>query len=122
MDCKGKEQIRMDFEEFSRKGVKYPAVILFADIIGCSEVSNNNPIDKYAYILNQFHECAKSVYESLNLHRYSEEVVEVEAKGDEICLILHIYDENSQEKEEDAIIDPFHYSYLLYIDKNLKPI
>ena len=104
IDCEGKEQIKMDFEEFSQKGIKCSAVILFADIIGCSEVSNNNSIERYAYILNQFHECARSVYKSLNLHRYSEEIVEIEAKGDEVCLILHSYDKNFQEKEEDAII------------------
>ena len=106
IDCEGKEQIKMDFEEFKQKtkGIKCFAVILFADIIGCSEVSNNNSIERYAYILNQFHKCAKSVYESLNLHRYSEEIVEIEAKGDEVCLILHSYDKNFQEKEEDAII------------------
>jgi len=106
IDCEGKEQIKMDFEEFKQKtkGIKCFAVILFADIIGCSEVSNNNSIERYAYILNQFHECARSVYKSLNLHRYSEEVVEIEAKGDEVCLILHSYDKNFQEKEEDAII------------------
>ncbi|MDD5530217.1 MAG: tetratricopeptide repeat protein [bacterium] len=73
-----------------KDGAKKSAVILFADIVGCSEMSNNLPIEEYAKIIEQFHRCGNEVYELLGLHNYNDdEVIEIEARGDEICLILH---------------------------------
>ncbi len=39
------------------KGKEFQAVILFADIMNASEISNNVTIEEYADIINQFHGC-----------------------------------------------------------------
>lgn len=66
------------------------AVVLFADIIGCSEVSNNCSIIQYDKFLSQFQAiCEETVNHLFPKNEYSVEKFERTIKGDEICLILH---------------------------------
>ena len=66
------------------------AIILFADIIGCSEVSNNRSIEDYDVFINEFHDiCVKTRDLLFPKKEYSVEEIESSIKGDEICLILH---------------------------------
>ena len=66
------------------------APILFADIIGCSEVSNNCSIEEYDAFMNEFHEiCVKTRDLIFPKNEYSVEEMESSIRGDEICLILH---------------------------------
>jgi tetratricopeptide (TPR) repeat protein len=70
-------------------GVKR-AIILFADIIGCSEVSNNCIIEQYDNFIKEFHEiCVKTRDLLFPKTEYSAEEIESSIRGDEICLILH---------------------------------
>ena len=84
-------------------GKEYQATILFADIIGCSEISNEHSIEEYACILDQFHESANEAYRFCNLHSYRENIVEFNPKGDEACLILHSRD--LRDSEEKTLIE-----------------
>jgi tetratricopeptide (TPR) repeat protein len=78
------------FEEFKQKvkGQEFQAVILFADIMNASEISNNTSIENYAYIINQFHKCAADVYEFIGLNNFQNKIVELTLRGDEVWLIL----------------------------------
>jgi tetratricopeptide (TPR) repeat protein len=65
------------------------ATILFADIVGCAEVSNHYALSSYAKFLKQFHETARVAKERV-LSSYSDpEDMEWSVRGDEVCLILH---------------------------------
>ncbi|MFA5859364.1 MAG: tetratricopeptide repeat protein [Elusimicrobiota bacterium] len=72
-------------------GKSFYGTILFADIVMCSEISNNSSIEDYAYIIHQFHCCAGTVYDLLNLDKKNSTAagVEIAMQGDEACLKLH---------------------------------
>lgn len=80
------------------------ATILFADIIGCSEVSNNIAITDYDKFIVHFHDIAMKAQELLfPKSRYTLEEFEFSVKGDEVCLILHsgqAIDLNKSNQEE----------------------
>ncbi|TET77736.1 hypothetical protein E3J38_09505, partial [candidate division TA06 bacterium] len=66
------------------------AIVLFADIIGCSEISNNCSIQEYNSIIDEFHAiCAETRDLFFPTGEYSVEEMESSIRGDEVCLILH---------------------------------
>ncbi len=89
------------------KGREFQAVILFADIMNASEISNNVSIAEYAGIINQFHKRASDVYEFIGLQRYQNNSVEMSLRGDEVCLILHslpLEDTGNEKEKIDAAL------------------
>jgi class 3 adenylate cyclase len=78
-------------------GRKLQATILFADIIGASEISNNCTVKQYAEIINQFHQGAYRCCQLLKIDQSGPRQVEFKINGDEVCLILH-----SKENESDS--------------------
>jgi tetratricopeptide (TPR) repeat protein len=73
------------------------ATVLFADIIGCSVVSDNYTIKDYNKFLNNFHESAiqcKKMFVSRS-QGWSSEKMEFSVRGDETCLILHSVDKKN---------------------------
>ncbi len=65
------------------------AVILFADLMDSAEIANNMDLQSYvANVLDEFHRLSLEVARK---YLPAEELTEtvVEAKGDELCLILH---------------------------------
>lgn len=88
-----------DEKEFSElKKAKKRVVIVFVDIIGCAEISNNHTIEDYAYILNQFHRAASDTVIFLGLLNPDE--CELSIRGDEACMILH---RGKTEHDEEAL-------------------
>jgi len=66
------------------------SVVLFADIIGCSEISNNCNIVEYDKIISEFHNtCAAACSILFPTNEYSSNEIEITIRGDELCLILH---------------------------------
>ena len=64
------------------------AVILFADIVGCSEISNEHSVEDYAKILYQFYLTAHSAYRSTpSLGLLGNDAI-FRYAGDEVCLFL----------------------------------
>jgi len=84
-------------------GSKKEAVILFADIIGCSQISNALTIQVYADFLKQFHSACRDSFDiiqkipELTLKEPSE--CEFYVKGDECCVFLHKTENNMKEIE-----------------------
>ncbi|MBI3815112.1 MAG: hypothetical protein HY279_11715 [Nitrospinae bacterium] len=66
----------------------YVATILFADLAGCSEISNNVKVSEYNKIIREFHEISYELKGAI-LSDYSSEQIEFKASGDEVCIILH---------------------------------
>lgn len=68
------------------------AVILFADIVGCSEVSNNKSLEEYDEFLSEYHTIGKMLRDKLltdYLNAKDKDKIESSIKGDEVCLLLH---------------------------------
>ncbi len=82
------------------------AIILFADIIGASEISNNCSVEDYDRYISDFHRQAIELKEII-FEGYNEpDQMEFVTRGDEVVLILH-----SDDKREDlrlAIIFAFY--------------
>jgi len=75
------------------------ATILFADIVGCSIISDNYAIEKYDEFLTQFHKKAIDAKRLFfpKFKGWTSNKIEFSVKGDETCLILH-----SGNKENDV--------------------
>lgn len=84
-------------------GTKKEAVILFADIIGCSQISNAITIEAYANFLKQFHSACRNSFEALQkipkLTMKKPDECELYIKGDECCVFLHKTQDNKKEIE-----------------------
>lgn len=66
------------------------ATILFADIVGCAEVSNELSPQKYDEFVSEFHRIGMDVQALLFPQgEYTVEEFELAVRGDEVCLILH---------------------------------
>jgi len=78
------------------------ATILFADIIGCSEISNNCSVGEYSRIIKQFHETAISTKKAFLSSYIEPDQIEFSLKGDEVCLILHKKDNDLKSNFEDT--------------------
>lgn len=76
----------------------YVATILFADLAGCSEISNNVRVSEYNKIIREFHKISYDLRESI-LSDYSPDEIEFKVSGDEVCIILHSGKPFSHDKE-----------------------
>ena len=74
------------------------AVILFADIVGCSQISNAITIKQYADFLKQYHAACKNSFDTLQktpgFSMKEPDECELYIKGDECCIFLHKTQEN----------------------------
>lgn len=62
-------------------------VVLFADIIGCSEISNRMGLKAYNKFLDEFHSCFEKVCEHyMKQENYNEDEIRWDCRGDEGCL------------------------------------
>lgn len=63
-------------------------VILFADVVGCSEVSNHKSLKDYNHFVNTFHKCFEDVcnYYKENYYKDRGDFFDFEPRGDEGCL------------------------------------
>ncbi len=78
-------------------GWKSQIVILFADIIGCSEISNHEELYNYNIILGQFRELFDEITKKHKKEFYeNEEKIEFQAqvRGDEGCLMIFRKDDS----------------------------
>lgn len=69
-------------------GVESETVIIFADIIGASEISNNVKLEDYALIIRQFHDCARNLLVRMGMKEI-DEFYECTFRGDELCVMFH---------------------------------
>lgn len=68
-------------------------VTLFADIVGCSEISNHMPLLKYNEFLNDFQACFKEVCAHYMKREYEEHehpFFKYSVRGDEGCLMIFV--------------------------------
>ena len=80
-------------------GEAVQCLILFADIIGCSEISQEKGVKEYSEIIDQFTKSAQNAYTISGIdwwHKYSEslncgplQTIETKMAGDEIAIFLH---------------------------------
>ena len=90
------------------------ATILFADIVGCSEVSNELGPTEYDTFVSEFQQIGMDAQELLfPKGEYDDTKFELTVRGDEVCLILHTTPEvtpgstgegelNQQKRREEA--------------------
>lgn len=72
-------------------GWKSQIVILFADIIGCSEISNHEKIEDYNNILEEFRKLFSGITKKHKQKFYKDEVniyFKTDVRGDEGCLMI----------------------------------
>lgn len=87
----GKDKLSRDKGSQSDGGREI--VVLFADVVGCSEVSNHSSIEDYEKFINSFHECFKRVCNYYKKHVYEPHefnLFQVETRGDEGCLKIFV--------------------------------
>ena len=67
-------------------------VVLFADVVGCSEISNNKEIKIYNQFINDFQDCFKKVCEHYEKEEYkgNEQFFDYRTRGDEGCLKIFV--------------------------------
>lgn len=67
-------------------------VILFADVIGCSEISNHKKLKEYNVFINNFQRCFKSVCEHYKKEEYNnnDDYYDYQSRGDEGCLKIFV--------------------------------
>lgn len=68
-------------------------VTLFADIVGCSEISNNKKLREYNKFLSDFQDCFEKVCEHYKKERYEETeypYFKWGVRGDEGCLMIFV--------------------------------
>lgn len=102
-----KEEKRKEEEMRQKNTVK--CIILFADLVGCSEISNEQTPWKYADILEQFGEAARDAFKIAELDWWKEytesrtdidpskkdenlvppQIIETSMGGDEVAIFLH---------------------------------
>jgi class 3 adenylate cyclase len=67
-------------------------VILFADVVGCSEISNHKKLAEYNDFIGSFQECFKSVCKHYQTEEYknNESYFDFRSRGDEGCLKIFV--------------------------------
>lgn len=78
-------------------GWKSQIVILFADIIGCSEISNHEELPDYNYILEQFRKLFSDIAKKHEEEFYKKEdqiAFQAHVRGDEGCLMIFRKDDS----------------------------
>ncbi len=68
-------------------------VVLFADIVGCSEISNHTKLSEYNTFVSDFQELFKEICNHYKVQRYEErdyDFFQAQARGDEGCLKIFL--------------------------------
>jgi class 3 adenylate cyclase len=67
-------------------------VILFADVVGCSEISNNNDLETYNNFISAFQKCFMTVCSHYQKEEYAnnEDFFDYQSRGDEGCLKIFV--------------------------------
>lgn len=75
----------------ARSGREAEAVIVFADIVGCSQISDALGLREYADFIHELHETARATAEFVfGAYHYAVNTdYELSIRGDEACVILH---------------------------------
>lgn len=82
-------------------------VVLFADVVGCSEISNHMNIREYNEFINRFQECFKAVcahYKEEEYEKNEYEYFRAEPRGDEGCLKIFIPNRDDLSRDIDNAI------------------
>ena len=78
-------------KETSSRGGKRAAIILFVDVVGCSEISNHLDLKDYNHFISIFQRFFKDVCESYKKEVYEEhDFFQSEPRGDEGCLQIFV--------------------------------
>ena len=88
-------------------GQQRAIVVLFADIIGCSEVSNYMRLEEYNRFLNEFHEIFRKVVEEHRdtwLQVHERQYLKVSVRGDEGCAMLFVPRSKSLAADVDTML------------------
>ncbi|MBU1628219.1 adenylate/guanylate cyclase domain-containing protein [bacterium] len=83
-------------------------VILFADVVGCSEVSNHKTLKKYNNFISSFQECFTKVCEHYRDTEYAtnnKSFFDYQARGDEGCLKIFVPDREDLSVDIDNAIN-----------------
>lgn len=67
-------------------------VVMFADVVGCSEISNHKGIEEYNKFISRFQECFINVCEHYQKEEYkdNESFFDYQVRGDEGCLKIFV--------------------------------
>ena len=87
---------RKRLKQTSSRGEVRDAVILFVDVVGCSEISNNKTIGEYNSFINEFQEYFNAVCGSYEEQFYKRDhrFFQYEPRGDEGCLKIFVSKKN----------------------------
>lgn len=84
-------------------------VTMFADIVGCSEISNHKSLKEYSDFVKDFQNCFEKVCEHYKKEEYKEEehpFFKAEVRGDEGCLMIFgSRDDDSLARDIDTTIN-----------------
>lgn len=83
-------------------------VVLFADVVGCSEISNHKEIKDYNDFINSFQQCFKSVcghYKQAEYEENERPFFQAEARGDEGCLKIFVPNRDDLSRDIDVAIN-----------------
>lgn len=111
--------------KFSQNKYEYYIVVLFADIVGCSEISNNKKLEDYNNFLSDFQDCFKKVCKHYRTEKYDETeypFFQADARGDEGCLKIFVSkDDDFLARDIDTAIQiAFDLKRLWFFTKNNK--
>ena len=84
-------------KQISSRGGKRAAIILFVDVVGCSEISNHLGLKEYNHFISVFQECFKDVCKLYEKEVYDErerDFFQYEPRGDEGCLKIFVSKKN----------------------------
>ncbi len=68
-------------------------VILFADVVGCSEISNHLTLTDYADFIKRFQDCFNRVckyYKDNDYEPHESNLIQIDTRGDEGCLKIFV--------------------------------
>ncbi len=112
MPRKGKRKVKKDLiskDKFEQANNDRDIVILFADVVGCSEISNHKDLMAYNKFLTEFHEHFTAVCEHYKTNEYKSHehpFFQYEIRGDEGCLKIFVpREKDSLAKDIDIAIN-----------------
>ncbi len=77
----------------AKSGEDRDIVILFADVVGCSEISNHSTLNDYGKFIKDFQDCFNQVcnyYKDNDYELHEVDQIQVDTRGDEGCLKIFV--------------------------------
>ena len=102
------KEVKAKKEPKKKERLDQPIVVLFADIIGCSEISNHKKLDDYNKFLNDFHRIFRKVVEEHRGTFYEEHEWDYfidDCRGDEGHLMIFVPGRDNLADDVDAAIN-----------------